>query len=52
MNLSMDNFYLNKNWKHRYDKNILKTIINNNKINKKIKIDKNDLIEFENPKNR
>ena len=51
MNLSMDNFYLNKDGKHRYDKNILKAIINNNKINKKIKIDKNDLIEFENPKN-
>ena len=51
MNRSMDNFYLNKKINLKYDKNILKAIIDNNKINKQIKIDKNNFIEIEKTKN-
>ena len=47
----MDNFYLNKKINLKYDKNILKAIIDNNKKNKKIKIDKYDFIESDKTKN-
>ena len=47
LNLSMDNFYMSKKRMYKYDKNILKKIINNTKINKKIKIDKIDLKDLE-----
>ena len=51
INLSMDNFYLNKNGNHKYDKNILKQIINNTKINNRIKVGKKDLKELEKTRN-
>ena len=51
MNLSMDNFYLYKNGSHKYNKKILKSIINNIEINRKIKIYRNDLKELEKTRN-
>ena len=51
MSLSMDNFYLNKKRKHKYDKNILKQIMNNIEMNKNFKINKNDFKELEKTKN-
>ena len=51
MSLSMDNFYLNKKRNYKYDKNILKQIINSIELNKKIKIDKNDFVGVEKTKN-
>ena len=50
-NLSMDNFYLNKNGNHKNDKNLLMLIINKTKTNKKIKTDRKDLKELEKTKN-
>jgi len=51
MNLSMDNFYLYKNGNHRYNKKILKSIINNIEINRKIKIYRNDFKDLEKTRN-
>ena len=51
MSLSMDNFYLNKKRNYKYDKNILKQIMNSIELNKKVKIDKNDFIGVEKAKN-